>query len=438
MADWRDALLEGVRFEPADELDGLSWGRTRIGRTDVVVAAWNFAAYGGSFGVAASRAFAAACATAAQEARPLVSLVRSGGTRLHEGVPALAGMARAVLALHRLEAVGVPHLAVADQPTTGGVWVTVVSRADVRAAVAGSTVGFAGPRVVEATAGTNPQPVSHLAETAFDAGLVDALLAGSDVGAWLADCLELLTARPAATGDSAEPAQPPMPDRDPWAQVAATRAASRAAGRWLRALLGGAIEIREAGTASQAFVGALGDRTVVTYALGVTPGAEPGVADYALLVRAAQFAGRLRLPLITAVDTPGADPRSASENAGIAPAIGAAMAAVLDCPSPTVAVLLGEGGSGGALAGLVSDRLWLVSDSYLAALVPEGAAAALTTTPEHAAAILQLRPSDIVSLEFCNGLLDPADAGHLIGAALATLSAQPQDRRLADRARRWS
>jgi acetyl-CoA carboxylase carboxyltransferase component len=440
MADWREALLNGVQFEPAGALDGVQWGRTRIGRTEVVVAAWNFAAYGGSFGTAASRAFAVACDTAAREARPLISLVRSGGTRLHEGVPALAGMARAVLALQRLAAAGVSHLAIADQPTTGGVWVTVASRADLRAAVAGSTVGFAGPRVVEATTGTNPSPASHSAETAFSAGLVDALLPGEDVVTWLAGCLDVFTAAPPTTATSTRSrlASPPMPDRDPWAQVSATRVASRSAGSWLRDLLDGPVEIRGAGTASQSFLGRVDGGTVVAYALGSTPGAEPGVADYALLVRAAELAGRLGLPLVTAVDTPGADPRSASENAGIAPAIGAAISAVISCPSPTIAVLLGEGGSGGALAGLVCDRLWLVPDSYLAALVPEGAAAALRTTPEEAAAILQLRPSDIEPLPFCDGLLDPADARHSIGAALVTLSAEPPAQRLAERARRWS
>ena len=112
------------------------------------------------------------CAPAGRWSR----LLRSGGTRLQEGVAGLVGMARATIGMHRLAEAGIPHIAVADQPTTGGVWVTLGSRADLRCAVEGAIVGFAGPRVVEAVTGELPGPDSHTAASAFHAGLVDALV----------------------------------------------------------------------------------------------------------------------------------------------------------------------------------------------------------------------------------------------------------------------
>ncbi|HEX7355548.1 MAG TPA: carboxyl transferase domain-containing protein [Mycobacteriales bacterium] len=433
MADWRTSALDGIDWAPAGSRDGLRRGVVSWRGHEVVVAAWDFAVYGGSFGVAASTAFAAACDDAVARALPLVSLVRSGGTRLQEGIAALAGMPRAVLALDRLAAAGLPHLAVCDQPTTGGVWVTVASRADVRIAVTGAVVGFAGPRVVEALTGVRPSG-SHTAQTAYDAGLVDVLVDGGDVAETVAGVLDQLVLRPPAA--QAVPRPPETVDREPWKQVLATRASGLAAGAFLRDLLSdGAVPLRSADPTCAGWLGRLDGRPVVAYAMGVHRGEAPGVAGFGLLERACGLAGRLGLPLVTAVDTPGADARSASENAGLAPAIGAAMAALLRCPSPTVGVLVGEGGSGGVLAALSTDRLWLTPDSYFAALVPEGAAAALKCTPEEAAVTLRLRPADVAALSICDGLLDPDGATAVLGSALDELAADPD--RHARRQARW-
>jgi hypothetical protein len=421
VADWRTALLAQVHWAAGDDRDGLAHGRTVLGGHAVVLAAWDFAVYGGSFGVAASTAFAAACDDAVAGGLPLVSLVRSGGTRLQEGIAALAGMPRAVLALDRLAAAGGLHIAVCDQPTTGGVWVTVGSRADLRLAVTGAVVGFAGPRVVEALTGVAPAG-SHRAETAYAAGLLDMLLDGPQVEATLVTALDQLVSAPRVA--VAAPGQPV--ERDPWAQVLVTRASGRAAGPWLVDQLdAGAVPLRGADPTCAGWLGRLAGRPVVAYVLGAAPGLAPGVAGFALLERCAALAGRLGIPLLTAVDTPGADATSLSENAGLAPAIGAAMAALLRCPTPTVGVLLGEGGSGGALAALACDRLLLAPDAYFAALVPEGAAAALKTTPQDAAVRLSLRPTDVAALPVCDGLLDPDDATGLLAAELDTLAAEP-------------
>jgi acetyl-CoA carboxylase carboxyl transferase subunit beta len=444
VADWRTPALDAVDWAPSDPGDGLRRGRARWGGRDSVVAAWDFAVYGGSFGVAASTAFAAAADDACVAGLPLVSLIRSGGTRLQEGIAALAGMPRALLAVDRVAAAGLPHIAVCDQPTTGGVWVTVASRADVRIAVRGAVVGFAGPRVVEALTGALPSG-SHTAETAWEYGLVDVVVDPHDIPRAIAGVLAQLDPEPIDL-----PAKEGVPvEREPWGQVLATRAAGVEAGAWLRSCLDegkeggiddavgfdGPVPLRCGDPSVGAWIGRLAGRPVVTYALGVTPGLAPGVEGFRLLERCAATAGALGIPLVTAVDTPGADATSPSENAGLARAIGAAMTALLRCPSPTVGVLVGEGGSGGALAALACDRLWLAPGSYFAALVPEGAAAALKSTPEQAAVTLRLRPPEVAALPVCDGILDLDDARGLLAAQLDELATDRE--RLDHRHRRW-
>src|SRR5207253_2606073 len=83
----------------------------------------------------------------------------------------------------------------------------------------------------------------------------------------------------------------------------------------------------------------------------------PRPAAYRKGYRLIRLAGALGLPLVTFIDTPGADPSSESESAGIARSIATAFRTVLDHPAPTVAVVTGEGGSGGALAYAVCDKV---------------------------------------------------------------------------------
>src|SRR3954447_21043526 len=109
----RDALLVGVQ-PIAAEADAVRIGHGCIGRADVVTAIWDFTVHGGSFGEREAGAFAVACEEAASTRRPLVSMIRSGGTRLQEGMRALVGIPRAVIALQQLAASGVPHIAVVD------------------------------------------------------------------------------------------------------------------------------------------------------------------------------------------------------------------------------------------------------------------------------------------------------------------------------------
>ncbi|MFP5218219.1 MAG: carboxyl transferase domain-containing protein, partial [Actinomycetes bacterium] len=274
--DWRAALLEGAtRVEvPAARRDPLGWPgyapRTAVSvwrlATGPVCAAWDFSVFGGSFGEDDATALAAAAATAVAERRPLLTVVRSGGTRLQEGMAALVGIPRARLALLDLAAAGLPHVSVADAPTTGGVWISVAAAADVRVAVEGATVAFAGPRVVEAFTGSLPPPGSHTATSAHAAGLVDAVLPGDDVPAWVASVLRALTPEPQPVGGVVTG---PPEEISGWAQVQRSRARRSGGRELLWSLLSDPVELRApAGdTSVAALLGRAAGRPVVGVAV---------------------------------------------------------------------------------------------------------------------------------------------------------------------------
>jgi acetyl-CoA carboxylase carboxyl transferase subunit beta len=455
-ADWRTALLDAVplpgrtaggrnpiRWPGYDGYDAVRWAAGPVAGHDVVACVWDFGTYGGSFGEREADALVAACAKAAAARFPLVTFVRTGGTRLQEGMAALVGIPRAALALERLADAGVPHLSVADQPTTGGVWVAVTSGADLRVGVAGATVGFSGPRVVEAMTGQPLPEGSHTAEGAFGAGLLDAVGPGEQVGAWLDRALGALgyaggeTSRADTAGEIGDVAPP---ETSGIGQVQRARTADRPDGAvLLDRLLDGAVDLRGADQTVRAVAGrAAGGRPVVAVALAACRGGRPTPAGYALLERAASLADRLRLPLLLLVDTPGADPGADSEAGGIASAIAGGMRAVLRCRSATLAVVHGEGGSGGALAAATADLVLVTENGYFTALGPEGAAAALRCSAEEAADLMALRPADLRQLGFADRVVSSAGLRATVAAGLHELAEADAETRRTGRIARWS
>jgi acetyl-CoA carboxylase carboxyl transferase subunit beta len=455
--DWREPLLHGAtlldvrlaRRNPADWPDYDPRPSVRAyqlpgapGAPGPVALAWDFSVQGGSFGEDDATVLAAACRQAVRQGVPLLTLVRTGGTRLQEGMAALVGIPRSHLALQSLAEAGLAHVSVADAPTTGGVWIGVVSGADVRVAVAGGTVGFAGPRVVEVLTGSLPGPDSHTAESAYAAGLVDAVLPREHVTDWVRGVLAALA--PAVPGPSSgafvgvpqggTPTKAPEPGGG-WAQVERTRARTESGADLLARLLTDQVPLqaRYGDPTVAACLGRLAGRPVVGVALAAELGGHPTPDGYRLATRAYRLAGRLRLPVISLVDTPGADPGPAAERDGIAPAMGEAMDALLRCPTPTVALVHGEGGSGGALAAAVTDVVLVSPDAYFAPMGPEGATAALRRPREECADRMRITPDDLLRLGFADRLAGPA----AIADELDRLGALPQEERLHARAARW-
>ncbi|MFH9110512.1 carboxyl transferase domain-containing protein [Streptomyces albus] len=148
-----------------------------------------------------------------------------------------------------------------------------------------------------------------------------------------------------------------------------------------------------------------------TVAFAAQCGTPTRPAGYRTATRLLRLAARLGIPVLTLIDTPGAANGPDAEAAGAGPAIAETFAAVAESPVPITSLLIGEGGSGGALALAAPGRLWVTPDSYFSVIAPESAAAILKRDSGRVAETadaLRLRPQDVVALGVARGIVPPA------------------------------
>jgi acetyl-CoA carboxylase carboxyl transferase subunit beta len=433
VAEWDADVLgsDPLRFPgyvPPDEESVLT-GRTAHyaliqGRFDVM---------GGSMGAAHGERVVRAYRRATALGLPVVVVSASGGARMQEGMVSLIQMARTAAAASDHAAAGLLSVALHRAPTTGGVFASYASLCDLRAATAGATVGFAGPRVAELMTERALPASSHTAESAYRAGLVDAVVASDQAAAWVEACLGL-RACPLPLVDAAVSDGPRVGGA--WGKVLAARAAGRWSGMaWAASLTSSWVDLHGTDGAIRAGLCTLrigdGQRAIV---IAMERGT-PTPAGFRLAQRALALAAKLGLPVVTLLDTPGADPGPESEAGGIAGEIARTLAAMATLPTVSVAVCVGEGGSGGALALGFADRLLMLDDAVFSVIRPEGAAAILDRRATADAASkraeqLRLTASDMVELGIADAVVpegDPAAVAASIGAALG--AAAPGDRR---------
>jgi len=149
----------------------------------------------------------------------------------------------------------------------------------------------------------------------------------------------------------------------------------------------------------------------------VNPNPRPG--GYRKAWRGLRLAGRLDIPVVTLIDTPGADASASAEAAGIANHIATTFAEVLQVASPIVAAVIGEGGSGGAMALATGDRLLIQEHAVFSVIAPEGAAAILHRDSGRAPEVAALLDPTATRLKVL-GLADEVVA-EPTGAEVATL-----------------
>jgi len=142
----------------------------------------------------------------------------------------------------------------------------------------------------------------------------------------------------------------------------------------------------------------------------------PKPEGYRKAIRLMEMAAKFRLPLITFVDTPGAFPGLDAEERGQAQAIAECQRVMSRLPVPVVTVITGEGGSGGALAIAVANRIYMLQHSIYSVISPEGCAAILwkdATKAEKAAEALKLTAKDLLGFGIIDGIIDePVGGAH--------------------------
>jgi acetyl-CoA carboxylase carboxyl transferase subunit alpha len=151
---------------------------------------------------------------------------------------------------------------------------------------------------------------------------------------------------------------------------------------------------------------------------------------YRKALRVMKLAEKYRLPIVTLIDTPGAYPGVAAEERGQAHAIARNIFEMSRLATPIVCVVIGEGGSGGALGIGVGDRVLMLENSYYSVISPEGCSSILWKTADQAAraaSILKLTATDLFGFGVIDAIISeppggahqaPAEACRLVGDAI--------------------
>ncbi len=144
---------------------------------------------------------------------------------------------------------------------------------------------------------------------------------------------------------------------------------------------------------------------------------------YRKALRLMRMAEKFSIPIVTFIDTPGAFPGIGAEERNIAEAIAFNLREMMTLRTPVVAVVIGEGGSGGALGIGIADRVLMMENAYYSVISPEGCAAILWKHREHApeaASALKLSAQDLSKLGIIDGIIpEPLGGAHNDPAAAA-------------------
>ncbi len=405
-------------------VDAAHYGTATVGGRRIVLALVDFGFMGGSMGTVVGEKIARAAELALRLRVPLVTCSGSGGARMQEGIHSLMQMAKTAAVLRRLSDGGVPHISILTDPVYGGVSASFASLADVILAEPGARAGFAGPQIIEQTIRRRLPEGFQTAEFLLEHGHIDAVVPR---GALHQNVARIVAIHQAAetganrTAPSSVAEQAPAPAvRDAWETVGLARHPHRPlTDDYLDGVFDSFVELRgDRSTADDpALVGGLAVLAgvpVVVVAHRKGRGTAQAVArnfgmphpsGYRKARRLYEYAERFSLPLVTLVDTAGAYPGLRAEQENQSGAIAANLAVLAGLRTPVVCVVVGEGGSGGALALAVGDRLLMLQNATFSVISPEGCATILfgdASRAPQAARALRLTAPDLATA----GLVD--------------------------------
>ncbi|MGZ4128696.1 MAG: carboxyl transferase domain-containing protein [Actinomycetota bacterium] len=388
---------------------------------------FEFGFLGGSMGTAAGERICRAFERAAEQRIPVIALTASGGARMQEGMLALAQMPATLAARQKLADAKRMFICYLRNPTTGGVYASFASSADLLWAEPGATIGFAGPRVAETVTGEPLPEGSHTAESAYDSSLIDELIEPDALRARLDELLEPLSWGYAGTGHTVEEPRG-RHSMDAWDQVSFARDPHRPTGSDFAPK---GTHIRRGGADPTTVVTLTGNDWLAfkrPVFIAQNRYAETGRTrpeGYRRIRQAIDLAVRLERPIVTLIDTPGADPSASSEADGVARQISATFEALLAAPVPTVAICVGEGGSGGALALAACDVFMIMEHAIFTVISPEGAASILRRDDVSVvAAELQLTAHDLKDTGLADFVIAEPEGGAHVDPRRAVSSVQ--------------
>ena len=482
-----DGYLE--RLEQLHQRTGMTeaviTGRARIAGMPCHVGAMDSRFLMGSMGSVVGEKITRLFERATEAGEPVVLFTVSGGARMQEGILSLMQMAKTSAARGRHREAGLVYLAVLTDPTTGGVTASFASLGDYLISEPGTLIGFAGRRVIEGTIAEQLPEDFQRAEFLREHGFLDLIVDRHALPGMIARILayhsgeRVAAAQPAAALDADEaPRAVPSASDEEMAVVSPQASGSdcleriRQRGRptimdWLPLIFDETIELdgdRCFGEDAAIWGGlALLDGRPVTV-IGTRKGRDlaensavhfgmPHPEGYRKALRLMREAARVGRPIVTFIDTPGAYCGVGAEERGQGEAIAVNLMEMMGLESPIVSIVTGEGGSGGALAIAVADRLAMLSNALYSVISPRGFASLLWKDPsreQEAADRSRITATDLRDFGICDQILAEPEGGAGEDAALVArrmkrflieqidaLAARPTEARLAERYERF-
>ncbi len=369
---------------------------------------------------------------ATAEKLPVIIFTCSGGARMQEGIVSLMQMAKTSAALKRHSDAGQLYVSVLTDPTTGGVTASFAMLGDIILAEPKALIGFAGPRVIEQTIGQKLPKGFQRSEFLLEHGFVDRIVEREEMKDVLAQILEIHSGKKAPDAEavsgetSAEKAV--KSDLTAWERVQISRKKDRPVGTdYIEKLFTDFMEFHgdRYFKDDHAIVGGIAyfhgmPVTVIAQAKGKTTKENldrnfsmPSPDGYRKALRLMKQAEKFGRPVICFVDTPGAFCGLEAEERGQGEAIARNLFELSGLKVPVLSVVIGEGGSGGALAMAVADEVWMLENSIYSVLSPEGFASILwkdSKRASEAAEVMKLTAQDLERLGIVEQVIsEPAE-----------------------------
>ena len=390
----------------------------------------------GSMGHVVGEKITRAMEDATEKKLPVILFCCSGGARMQEGIVSLMQMAKTSAAVKRHSDAGLLYVPVLTDPTTGGVTASFAMLGDIILAEPKALIGFAGPRVIEQTIGQKLPEGFQRAEFQLEHGFVDAIVERDDLKMTLYRILKMHEPRtgyanfdPLREDDNYEPTEL-MKERNvkakpmnAWDKVTAARQMRRLASvDYIDTIFDEFMEMHgdRYFRDDPAIVGGFAylDGQPVTV-IGVHKGKDlkdcayrnygmPSPEGYRKAIRLMKQAEKFNRPIITFVNTSGAYPGKEAEENGQGEAIARNLYEMSGIKVPILCLMIGEGGSGGALALAVGNEVWMMENATYSILSPEGFASILWKDgkrAKEAAEVMKITAQDLKELQVVDDII---------------------------------
>ena len=403
----------------------------------------------GSMGYVVGEKITRAFERATEEKLPVVLFTSSGGARMQEGIVSLMQMAKTSAAIRKHSEAGLFYLPVLTDPTTGGVTASFAMLGDVILAEPGALIGFAGPRVIAQTIGQKLPEGFQRAEFLVEKGIIDGVVERQELKETVWKLLNIhqdalqyihygdtqnVENLPEIRNSCGKAAGCDKKELTAWERVEISRSKERPTTlSYVQQVFDDFLELhgdrafRDDGAVIGGIAMFSGQPVTV---IGQQKGKNVkeniyrnfGMASpegYRKALRLMKQAEKFGRPVVTFVDTPGAACGIEAEERGQGEAIARNLLEMSGIQTPMVSILIGEGGSGGALGLAVTDEVWMMENATYSILSPEGFASILWKDgkrAKEASEVMKITAKDLKKLQIIEKVIrepEPANEENL-------------------------